>query len=90
MQFRSLIRELGDYATVAVSTHLVEDVGAACSNVALMADGKIVFRRTPADLTARGERQAWPPSAPGGRGGAAVDPRPWPFRFCGWHRSSRA
>jgi ABC-2 type transport system ATP-binding protein len=56
MQFRALLRSLGEDATVIVSTHLVEDVGAACSEVALMSDGKIVFRGTPAELTARGAR----------------------------------
>jgi ABC-type multidrug transport system ATPase subunit len=55
VQFRALMRSLGESATVVVSTHLVEDVGAACSEVALMADGKIVFRGTPDQLTARGE-----------------------------------
>jgi ABC-2 type transport system ATP-binding protein len=53
--FRALLRELGQAATVVVSTHLVEDVGAACSEVALMDAGHIVFRGTPAALTARGE-----------------------------------
>jgi ABC-type multidrug transport system ATPase subunit len=44
---------------VVVSTHLVEDVGAACSEVALMDQGRIVFHGTPAELTARGtERSA--------------------------------
>jgi ABC-2 type transport system ATP-binding protein len=52
--FRALMRDVGQRATVVVSTHLVEDVGAACSEVALMSDGKIVFRGTPAELTARG------------------------------------
>ena len=56
VQFRSLMRALGERATVIVSTHLVEDVGAACGEVALMSDGKIVFRGTPAELIARGER----------------------------------
>jgi ABC-2 type transport system ATP-binding protein len=53
--FRALMRDLGQASTVVVSTHLVEDVGAACSEVALMSEGKIVFRGTPAELTARGE-----------------------------------
>ena len=53
--FRALLRDLGLRATVVVSTHLVEDVGAACTQVALMDRGKIVFHGTPADLTARGE-----------------------------------
>jgi ABC-2 type transport system ATP-binding protein len=55
VEFRALMRTFGEHATVIVSTHLVEDVGAACSEVALMSDGKIVFRGTPAELTARGE-----------------------------------
>jgi ABC-2 type transport system ATP-binding protein len=53
--FRALLRELAERATVVVSTHLVEDVGAACADVALMNQGKIVFRGTPDQLTARGE-----------------------------------
>ena len=53
--FRALLRDLGQRATVVVSTHLVEDVGAACAQVALMDRGKIVFQGTPADLAARGE-----------------------------------
>jgi len=53
--FRALLRELAERATVVVSTHLVEDVGAACAEVALMNQGKIVFRGTPDQLTARGE-----------------------------------
>jgi ABC-type multidrug transport system ATPase subunit len=54
MAFRALLRELGQRATVVVSTHLVEDVGAACHQVALMDRGRIVFWGTPGDLTARG------------------------------------
>jgi DNA-directed RNA polymerase specialized sigma24 family protein len=53
--FRALLRDLGQRATVIVSTHLVEDVGAACTEVALMDAGKIVFHGTPTELTARGE-----------------------------------
>jgi ABC-2 type transport system ATP-binding protein len=53
--FRTLIRDLGQQATVVVSTHLVEDVGAACSEVALMAEGKVVFRGRPDELIAHGE-----------------------------------
>jgi len=53
--FRALLRDLGQRAAVLVSTHLVEDVGTACAQVALMDAGKIVFQGTPADLVARGE-----------------------------------
>ncbi len=53
--FRALLREIGDRATVIVSTHLVEDVGAACTEVALMERGRIVFQGTPDALIALGE-----------------------------------
>jgi ABC-2 type transport system ATP-binding protein len=53
--FRGLLRDIGERATVVVSTHLVEDVGAACAAVAVMDRGKIVFHGTPDDLTARGQ-----------------------------------
>jgi ABC-2 type transport system ATP-binding protein len=55
--FRALLRDLGRNATVVVSTHLVEDVGAACARVALMDQGKIVFHGTPAELASRGDEQ---------------------------------
>jgi ABC-type multidrug transport system ATPase subunit len=53
--FRSLLRELGQRATVVVSTHLIEDVAAACDQVALMDQGKIVFHGPPDALAARGD-----------------------------------
>jgi ABC-type multidrug transport system ATPase subunit len=53
--FRAVARQLGQRATVVISTHLVEDIGAACTQVALMDQGKIVYHGTPADLTALGQ-----------------------------------
>ncbi len=55
VHFRALLREFGGQGTVVVSTHLVEDVAAACSEVALMEEGRIIFRGTPGELTAAGE-----------------------------------
>jgi ABC-2 type transport system ATP-binding protein len=72
VQFRALLREFGQRATVIVSTHLVEDVGAACSEVALMNEGKIVFQGTPAELTARADGTAASGDAPLERGYSAV------------------
>jgi ABC-2 type transport system ATP-binding protein len=70
--FRILIRDLGERATVIVSTHLVEDVGAACSQVALMDAGRIVFQGSPDELTARGEGTGAAGDAPLERGYSAV------------------
>ncbi|MCO5970147.1 ATP-binding cassette domain-containing protein [Actinoallomurus soli] len=52
---RALLREIGTRATVVVSTHLVEDVGAACGAVALMDRGRVVFHGTPDELAAQGD-----------------------------------
>ncbi|NLF63292.1 MAG: ATP-binding cassette domain-containing protein [Chloroflexi bacterium] len=58
VQFRALLREIGAQGTVIVSTHLVEDVAAVCSDVALIDRGRIVFRGTPAELVAHGADEA--------------------------------
>lgn len=50
--FRTLIRELGQDTCILVSTHLVEDVGAACDDVLVMESGRLVFSGSPDDLSA--------------------------------------
>jgi ABC-type multidrug transport system ATPase subunit len=70
--FRALLRDLGARATVIVSTHLVEDVGAACGEVALLDAGKVVFHGTPDALAARGKDAGAVGDAPLERGYSAV------------------
>ncbi|MER6399876.1 ATP-binding cassette domain-containing protein [Kitasatospora sp. NPDC001603] len=43
MEFRALLRDIGAQACVLVSTHLVEDVAAACASVVLIDGGRKVF-----------------------------------------------
>ena len=54
LRFRELLQELGQDSCVVVSTHLVEDVAAACTDVVLLADGQLVFQGTPGELAAAG------------------------------------
>ncbi|WP_405540726.1 ABC transporter ATP-binding protein [Streptomyces antimycoticus] len=54
LRFRELLQELGKDTCVVVSTHLVEDVAAACTDVVLFAEGRLVFQGTPEDLAAAG------------------------------------
>ncbi|MFE7456723.1 ATP-binding cassette domain-containing protein [Streptomyces sp. NPDC057554] len=54
VEFRALLRELGRSATVIVSTHLVEDVAAACTEVTLIEAGRVAYRGTTADLVELG------------------------------------
>jgi ABC-type multidrug transport system ATPase subunit len=55
VEFRALLRELGASSTVIVSTHLVEDVAAACTEVTLVDAGRIAYRGSPDSLTELGE-----------------------------------
>jgi ABC-type multidrug transport system ATPase subunit len=70
--FRALLRDLGQNAAVIVSTHLVEDVGAACAQVGLMDRGRLVFTGTPGELIRHGENTDAVGDAPLERGYSAV------------------
>ncbi|MFG2988188.1 ATP-binding cassette domain-containing protein [Streptomyces sp. NPDC048257] len=54
LRLRELLQELGMDTCVVVSTHLVEDVAAACTDVVLFAEGRLVFQGTPGELAAAG------------------------------------
>ncbi|NHC46982.1 ABC transporter ATP-binding protein [Motilibacter aurantiacus] len=54
LDFRQLLRDIGTDSCVLVSTHLVEDVVAACSDVVLVDEGHLVFHGSPTDLTLQG------------------------------------
>ena len=72
VEFRELLRELGTAATVIVSTHLVEDVAAACTEVTLLDAGRIAYRGTPEALTLLGEGSDGPGDHPIERGYTAA------------------
>jgi ABC-type multidrug transport system ATPase subunit len=48
--FRRLLREISGHSTVFVSTHLVEDVAAACSDVRILNEGRVVYAGDASDL----------------------------------------
>jgi ABC-type multidrug transport system ATPase subunit len=52
MTIRAMLRDLGRDTCVVVATHLVEDVAAACTDVVLLHEGRLVFQGVPDDLTA--------------------------------------
>ncbi|MFC9510177.1 ABC transporter ATP-binding protein [Streptomyces sp. NPDC057002] len=55
LEFRTLLRDLGAQACVLVSTHLVEDVAASCTQVVLVDDGRLVFQGTPEEVAGLGD-----------------------------------
>ncbi|GAB3279753.1 ATP-binding cassette domain-containing protein [Kineosporia babensis] len=72
VQFRELLREIGQDSCVLVSTHLVEDVVAACSDVLVMDQGLLVFQGRPADLVDRGRHPDGVGDSPAERGYSAL------------------
>lgn len=58
-RFHNLLAEIGQNAVVILSTHIVEDVADLCSNVAIMANGKILRQGTPAQLISQWQDKLW-------------------------------
>ncbi|MDQ1306259.1 MAG: type transport system ATP-binding protein [Actinomycetota bacterium] len=63
IMFRRLVGRLGSERLVVLSTHLIEDVVAACQEVTVLHAGQVVFEGSPQDLagagrTATGRTQA--------------------------------
>jgi ABC-2 type transport system ATP-binding protein len=67
MRFRQLIAGLGEHRTVVLSTHLVEDVAAVCTQVVVLWQGRARFTGTPSELRRLAEGQVWssPEEGPG-------------------------
>lgn len=76
VSFRRLLRTLGEESAVVVSTHLVEDVAAACTRVAVMDEGTVRFDGAPDELIALGVDAQLAGDTPVERGYlAALQPR---------------
>jgi ABC-2 type transport system ATP-binding protein len=54
-EVRQLIRRMGERKAIIFSTHILEEVDAACSRAIIIDRGQIVANGTPADLRARSE-----------------------------------
>ena len=52
-EVRSLIESLAHNKAIVISTHILEEVDAVCSNAVIIAKGKVLFSGTPGQLAAR-------------------------------------
>ncbi|MFZ6029010.1 MAG: ABC transporter ATP-binding protein [Chloroflexota bacterium] len=59
IRFRNLLVDLAVDRTVLLSTHIVEDIGQTCRELAVLSKGKILFRGSPAELTRSAEGRVW-------------------------------
>lgn len=58
-RFHDLLSEIGEQVVVMLSTHIVEDVANLCSQVAIMANGRVVLKGGPSELVAGLEGRIW-------------------------------
>ncbi len=59
IRFRNLLVRLAADRTVILSTHIVEDIGQTCRDVAVLAQGRVLFRGSPAELTQSAAGHVW-------------------------------
>lgn len=59
IRFRNLLVNLAADRTVLLSTHIVEDIGQTCRDLAVIARGQVIFRGSPAELTQAATGHVW-------------------------------
>lgn len=59
IRFRNLLVNLASDRTVLLSTHIVEDIGQTCRDLAVIARGQVIFRGSPAELTQAAAGHVW-------------------------------
>ena len=59
MRFRHLLTDLAGQRLVILSTHIVSDVEASATAIAVMSHGKLRFHGTPEELIAKAEGHVW-------------------------------
>lgn len=60
IRFRNLLSKIsGEDRIIILSTHIVADISSTCNQMALLSQGKLVFRGTPEDLTGKARNNVW-------------------------------
>ena len=65
-RFNNLLSEIGEQVIVILSTHIVEDVHDLCTNMAIIINGSLVVKDTPASLRHQLEGNIWSKLIPKG------------------------
>ncbi|MCL5952306.1 MAG: ABC transporter ATP-binding protein [Chloroflexi bacterium] len=59
IRFRNLLVDLAAERVVILSTHIVEDIGQTCRDLAVLARGHVLFRGSPVQLMHAAENHVW-------------------------------
>ncbi len=74
VRLRNLLSDMAIGRTVILSTHIVEDISQSCNDLAVIAQGRVVFRGAPRELIGRARGHVWTVNTNGARpdGGVTV------------------
>ena len=59
IRFRGLLQDIGKEIVIILSTHIVGDISSTCENLVILDKGKVLYRGSPPDLTAKAEGKVW-------------------------------
>jgi ABC-type multidrug transport system ATPase subunit len=59
VRFRNLLSEMAARCTVILSTHIIEDISHSCNDLAVINQGRVLFRGAPHDLIDRARGHVW-------------------------------
>ncbi len=59
IRFRNLLVDLAAERVVLLSTHIVEDIGQTCRDMAVLSRGRLLFRGSPAELIQQATGHVW-------------------------------
>jgi ABC-type multidrug transport system ATPase subunit len=65
IRFRNLLVKLAADRVVVLSTHIVEDIGQTCRDMAVLAHGQVLFQGSPVELMTAAEGHVWMLTASG-------------------------
>lgn len=74
LRFRRVMAQLAQSRVIVLSTHIVADLGGTCTDLALIDDGKVVFRGSPTELVRKAAGRVFETVLPVG-GEERLDPR---------------
>jgi len=67
VRLRNLLADMAGRRTVILSTHIVEDVSQTCTDLAVLDEGRILFRGAPRELIERVRGHVWTLALPPGK-----------------------
>jgi len=59
VRFRNMLSDMATRCTVILSTHVIEDIGHSCRELAIIQRGGVLFRGAPSELIRRAQGQVW-------------------------------